>query len=52
MSPYKSARTVEQEAELRDALDVMSSPAAPAPASGEGKALIKEQKASAREAQK
>jgi hypothetical protein len=52
MTPYKSARTVEQEAELRDALENMSSPTAPAPASGEGKALIKEQKASAREAQK
>ncbi len=52
MSPYKNARTMEQEAELRDALDNMSSPAAPAPLSGEGKALIKEQKASAREAQK
>ncbi len=52
LSPYKSARTVEQEAELRDALETLSSPAAPAPYSGEGKALIKEQKASAREAQK
>ena len=52
MSPYKSARTVEREAELRDALESVSSPEAPAPASAEGKALIKEQKASAREAQK
>ena len=49
---YGNARTARQEAELRDALVNMSDPAAPAPASAEGKALIKEQKASAREAQK
>lgn len=51
-SPYGNAKTAQQEAELRDALENMSSPAAPAPASDQGKALIKEQKASAREAQK
>lgn len=51
-SAYGNAKTVEQEAELRDALESMSDPAAPAPASDAGKALIKEQKASAREAQK
>jgi Ca-activated chloride channel family protein len=52
MSPYRNSKTVEQEAELRDALDSISSPAAPAPMSDEGKKLIKEQKANAREAQK
>ncbi len=51
-SPYGNAKTAEQEAELRDALTNMSSPAAPAPASDDGKKLIKEQKANAREAQK
>ncbi|HET7289060.1 MAG TPA: hypothetical protein VFJ67_01375, partial [Thermodesulfobacteriota bacterium] len=51
-SAYGNAKTAQQEAELRDALENMSSPAAPAPASDQGKALIKEQKASAREAQK
>ena len=51
-SPYGNAKTAKQEAELRDALENMSSPAAPAPASADGKKLIKEQKANAREAQK
>lgn len=51
-SPYGNAKTAQQEAELRDALESMSDPAAPAPASDAGKALIKEQKASARDAQK
>jgi len=51
-SPYGNAKTAKQEAELRDALENMSSPAAPAPASDDGKKLIKEQKANAREAQK
>jgi len=52
MTSYGNARTAEQEAELRDALQNMSDPAAPAPYSDAGKALIKEQKASAREARK
>jgi Ca-activated chloride channel family protein len=52
MSPYRSARTVEQEAELRDAIESISDPAAPAPMSDEGKKIIKQQKANAREAQK
>ena len=50
-SPYATERTEMQEAELRDALENISS--APAtPESDEAKLLIKEQKAGAREQQK
>jgi len=50
-SPQKSAATVKQEAELRDAIEEMSAVSS-APESDAGKKLIKEYKAKSREQQK